>query len=52
MRLLRAAGWTLLAQRWRCRWGELDLLLHKPQRLLLGDYLQKALKSVHKCLLG
>ena len=34
-RLLRAAGWTLLAQRWRCRWGELDLLLHKAQRLLL-----------------
>ena len=32
-----AAGWTLLAQRWRCRWGELDLLLHKPQRLLLVE---------------
>ena len=37
LRLLRAAGWTLLAQRWRCRWGELDLLLHKPHRLLLVE---------------
>ena len=33
LRLLRAAGWNLLAQRWCCRWGELDLLLHKPQQL-------------------
>lgn len=37
LRLLREAGWRPLAQRWRCRWGELDLLLHKPQRLLLVE---------------
>ncbi len=52
LRLLRAAGWNRLSQRWHCRWGVMDLLLHTPQRLLLGDYLQKGLKSVHKCLLG
>lgn len=37
LRLLRAAGWRLLARQWRCRWGELDLVLHKPQRLLLVE---------------
>ena len=37
LRLLQAAGWSLLAQRWSCRWGELDLLLHKPGRLLLVE---------------
>jgi putative endonuclease len=43
-RLLRQAGWRPLARRWRCRWGELDLLLHKPpDRLLLVDYLESAL---------
>jgi putative endonuclease len=37
-RLLRGAGWRPLARRWRCRWGELDLLLHKrPDRLLLVE---------------
>ena len=37
-RLLRQAGWRPLARRWRCRWGELDLLLHKgPDRLLLVE---------------
>ena len=37
LRLLQGAGWQVLAQQWRCRWGELDLLLHKPQRLLLVE---------------
>lgn len=37
LRLLRARGWGLLAQRWRCPWGEIDLLLHKPSRLLLVE---------------
>jgi len=37
LRLLQGAGWCLLAQRWRCRWGEIDLLLHKPERLLLVE---------------
>ena len=37
-RLLRRAGWRPVARRWRCRWGELDLVLHKsPQRLLLVE---------------
>jgi Holliday junction resolvase-like predicted endonuclease len=51
-RLLRQAGWRPLARRWRCRWGELDLLLHKgPDRLLLGEHLLKALKSVQQTVL-
>jgi putative endonuclease len=37
LRLLRLRGWTLLARNWRCRWGELDLVLHKPGRLLLVE---------------
>jgi putative endonuclease len=36
-RLLQAAGWRLLARQWQCRWGEIDLLLHKPRRLLLVE---------------
>jgi putative endonuclease len=36
-RLLQAAGWQPLARQWRCRWGELDLLMHKPKRLLLVE---------------
>ena len=36
--LLQQRGWMLLARNWRCRWGELDLLLHKPpDRLLLVE---------------
>lgn len=38
LRLLRRAGWRPLARQWRCRWGELDLLLFKPPgRLLLVE---------------
>ncbi len=37
LRLLRLQGWQLLARNWRCRWGELDLVLHKPGRLLLVE---------------
>ena len=37
LRLLPTTGWQLLAWQWRCRWGELDLLVHKPQRLLLVE---------------
>jgi|Laugresu1bdmlbsd_1035121.scaffolds.fasta_scaffold11814_5 putative endonuclease len=36
-RLLRAAGWRVVARQWRCRWGEIDLLLAKPERLLLVE---------------
>ncbi|MEB3199012.1 MAG: YraN family protein [Synechococcaceae cyanobacterium] len=37
LRLLRNRGWSLEARNWRCRWGELDLVLAKPQRLLLVE---------------
>jgi putative endonuclease len=36
-RLLRQRGWHLLARRWRCRWGELDLVVGKPGRILLVE---------------
>lgn len=36
-RLLESRGWRLLARNWRCRWGELDLVMHKPGRLLLVE---------------
>jgi putative endonuclease len=35
--LLRRSGWTLLSRNWRCRWGELDLVLAKPGRLLVVE---------------
>ncbi|MFZ9228268.1 MAG: YraN family protein [Prochlorococcaceae cyanobacterium] len=37
LRLLLARGWLLVARNWRCRWGELDLVLTKPQRLLVVE---------------
>ena len=37
LRLLRQRGWTLLERNWHCRWGEIDLLLSKPERLLLVE---------------
>lgn len=37
LRLLQDRGWRLLARNWRCRWGELDLVLGKPGRLLLVE---------------
>jgi len=37
LRLLRAKGWRLLSRNWRCRWGELDLVLAKRGRLLLVE---------------
>lgn len=36
-RLLQSRGWLLLARNWHCRWGELDLIAHKPGRLLLVE---------------
>lgn len=35
LRLLRQQGWLLLSRNWHCRWGELDLVLYKPGRLLV-----------------
>jgi putative endonuclease len=37
LRLLQERGWRLQDRNWRCRWGELDLVLAKPQRLLLVE---------------
>jgi len=37
LRLLRQRGWRLLDRQWRCRWGELDLVMRKGQRLLLVE---------------
>ena len=33
LRLLRSSGWSLVARNWSCRWGELDLLVAKGNRL-------------------
>jgi putative endonuclease len=35
--LLRGRGWRLLSRNWRCRWGELDLVVAKPGRLLVVE---------------
>ena len=35
-RFLAARGWRLLARRWRCASGELDLVLRDPGGVLVG----------------
>ncbi len=35
--LLVAQGWEVLEHRWRCRHGEMDLLLHQDERLLIVE---------------
>ncbi|MFM1799248.1 MAG: hypothetical protein RLZZ117_1526 [Cyanobacteriota bacterium] len=37
LRLLQSRGWVLVSRNWRCPWGELDLVLRKPGRLLLVE---------------
>ena len=37
LRLLAANGWQLLDRNWHCRWGEIDLVMVKPGRLLLVE---------------
>lgn len=37
LQLLRSRGWQLLDRNWSCRWGELDLVVAKPGRLLLVE---------------
>jgi putative endonuclease len=37
LRLLQQQGWRLIVRNWRCRWGEIDLLVQKPGRLLLVE---------------
>ena len=36
-KLLQRKGWVLLDRNWTCRWGELDLVLQKNQRLLVVE---------------
>ena len=33
---LETRGWTILARRWRCPEGELDLVAHDPDGVLVG----------------
>lgn len=47
LRLLRGRGWRLLARQWRCRWGELDLVLAKPG--LPGRILVVEVKARRRC---
>ena len=35
--LLQQQGWQLLDRNWSCRWGELDLVLHKNRQLLVVE---------------
>lgn len=35
--LLEATGWRLVSRNWRCPYGEIDLLMGKPGRLLLVE---------------
>ena len=37
LRQLEAQGWRLLDRNWRCRWGELDLVLEQQQQLLVVE---------------
>ena len=46
--LLRARGWTCLAERWRCRFGELDLVMAK-QTGVEGRLLVVEVKSRQRC---
>lgn len=46
--LLEARGWTCLAERWRCRFGELDLVMAK-QNGVEGRLLVVEVKSRRRC---
>ena len=35
--LLHTRGWLLIERNWCCRWGELDLVLHKNGQLLVVE---------------
>lgn len=35
--VLMAQGWEVLEHRWRCRHGEMDLLLHRDGQLLITE---------------
>lgn len=52
LRLLLSRGWSLVARNWSCRWGELDLLVAKGNRLLLVNCLQSVLSCWHALVLN
>ena len=52
LRLLQQQGWQLLSRNWRCRWGELDLVLAKPQRLLVVEFKGRASAGPDGCGVG
>ena len=35
--MLQRRGWRVLNRNWRCKWGELDLVLQKDRRLLVVE---------------
>ena len=37
LELLHTKDWCLISRNWRCRWGELDLVLHKGDQLLVVE---------------
>ncbi|MCS7031837.1 MAG: YraN family protein [Gloeomargarita sp. SKYG116] len=41
---LQQQGWQLLAQRWRCRWGELDLVMFAADTLV---FIEVKTRSAH-----
>ena len=49
LRLLRKRGWQLVSQRWSCRYGELDLVLEKQQRLLVVEVKSRHCRGLDHC---
>lgn len=43
---LRSQGWTILHHRWRCRWGEIDLIAQYPANR--ESQIEKSLPNVTK----
>ena len=46
LEMLQRRGWRVLNRNWRCRWGELDLVLQKDRRLLMVEV--KGRKATHQ----
>ena len=42
--LLQRQGWQLLDRNWSCRWGELDLVLHKNMQLLVVEVIVEVVR--------
>jgi Holliday junction resolvase-like predicted endonuclease len=47
LQVLLGNGWQAIEHRWHCRWGEIDLLVAKPERLLSVKRLHTALTYCH-----